>query len=141
MDMLQLWSSNNYFESALFRNSNIETINYFASLTDSGSDIGSPLEASSPRLPTIIFNSSLREGKLPDLWKTATIVPVPKKHPPGSLENDIRPISLTPILAKVFEGIVLNWVDDVITPFRGISRHRYDGRLGGDGPHVVRGYR
>ena len=65
---------------------------------------------------TAIFNSSLREGKLPDLWKTATIVPVPKKHPPGSLENDIRPISLTPILAKVFEGIVLNWVDDVITP-------------------------
>ena len=63
-----------------------------------------------------IFNSSLREGKLPDLWKTATIVPVPKKHPPSSLENDIRPISLTPILAKVFEGIVLNWVDDVITP-------------------------
>ena len=27
------------------------------------------------------------------------------------------------------------------TPIRGISRHRYDGRLGGDGPHVVRGYR
>ena len=55
-------------------------------------------------------------GKLRDLWKTATVVPVPKKHPPGSLENDIRPISLTPILAKAFEGIVLNWVDDVITP-------------------------
>ena len=65
---------------------------------------------------TAIFNSSLREGKLPDLWKTATVVPVPKKHPPGSLGNDIRPISLTPILAKAFEGIVLNWVDNVITP-------------------------
>ena len=39
-----------------------------------------------------------------------------KKHPPGSLENNIRPISLTPILAKAFEVIVLNWVDDVITP-------------------------
>ena len=32
---------------------------------------------------TAIFNSSLREGKLPDLWKTATVVPVPKKHPPA----------------------------------------------------------
>ena len=40
---------------------------------------------------------------------------MPKKHPPGSLESDIRPISLTPILAKVVEAIVLNWVDDVIT--------------------------
>ena len=65
---------------------------------------------------TAIFNSSLREGKLPDLWKTATVVPVPKKRPPGSLEKEIRPISLTPILAKAFEGIVFNWVDDVITP-------------------------
>ena len=80
---------------------------------------------------TAIFNSSLREGKLPDLWKTATVVPVPKKHPPGSLENDIRPISLTPILAKAFERIVLNWVDDVM----------YNWRFGGNVPLVVRGYR
>ena len=96
---------------------------------------------------TAIFNSSLREGNLPDLWKTATVVPMPKKHPPGSLQSDIRPTSLTPILAKVFETIVLNWADDVITPqiderqFGGIIRHRYDGCLGGDGQHVVRGYR
>ena len=65
---------------------------------------------------TAIFNSSLREGKLPVLWKTATIVPVPKKHPPSSMESYIRPISLTPILAKGFEAIVLNWVDDVVSP-------------------------
>ena len=80
---------------------------------------------------TAIFNSSLREGKLPDLWKTATIVPVPKKHPPGSLENDIRPISLTPILAKVFEGIVLNWVDDVISPQ--IDERQFGAGLAGTG--------
>ena len=53
---------------------------------------------------TAIFNSSLREGKLPDLWETGTVIPVPKKHPPGSIESDIRSISLTPILAKVFES-------------------------------------
>ena len=71
---------------------------------------------------TAIFNSSLGEGKLPDLWKTATVVPVPKKHTPGSLENDIRPISLTPMLAKAFEGIVLDWVDDVITRWKCSTR-------------------
>ena len=65
---------------------------------------------------TAIFNSSLRKGKLPDIGKTATVVPVPKKHRPGSLESDIRPISLTPILAKVVEAIALNWVDDFIAP-------------------------
>ena len=77
---------------------------------------------------TPIFNSSFREGKLPDLWKTATVVPVPKKHPPGSLENDIRPISLTPILAKAFIGIVLSWVDDVITTQ--IDEHQFGGLAG-----------
>ena len=45
---------------------------------------------------TAIFNSSLREGKLPDLWKTATVVPVPKKHPPGSLGSyTSRPLRLS----------------------------------------------
>ena len=47
---------------------------------------------------TSIFNSSLREGVLPKLWKTATVIPVITE----SIENDIRPISLTPILANVF---------------------------------------
>ena len=57
---------------------------------------------------TSIFNSSLREGVLPKLWIRATVIPLPKKRPPESIENDIRPIALTPILAKVFESIVLN---------------------------------
>ncbi len=48
--------------------------------------------------------------------ETVTVVPVPKKHTPGSLESDIRPISLTPILAKVCVAFVLNLVDAVITP-------------------------
>ena len=61
-----------------------------------------------------IYNSSLREGILPTMWKTATVVPLPKKHPPTSIEKDIRPISLTPIVAKTFESLVLKWVDDAI---------------------------
>ena len=37
---------------------------------------------------TAVFNSSLREGILPRLWKSATIIPIPKKHPPESVEKD-----------------------------------------------------
>ena len=51
---------------------------------------------------TAIFNSSLREGVLPKLWKTATVILLSKKHPPVTIDNDIRPISLTLIIAKVF---------------------------------------
>ena len=63
-----------------------------------------------------IYNSSLREGVLPVLWKSATVVPIPKKHPPTSIEKDLRPISLTPIVVKVFERLVMKWVDDVLQP-------------------------
>ena len=65
---------------------------------------------------TAIFNSSLREGVLPKLWKTATVIPLSKKHLPVTIENDIRPISLIPIIAKVFESIVLKWVDVYVKP-------------------------
>ena len=57
------------------------------------------------------FNSSLREGVLPKLWKSATVIPLSKKHPPDTVENDIRPISLIPNPTKVFESLVLKWVD------------------------------
>ena len=63
---------------------------------------------------TAIFNSSLREGVLPNEWKMANVIPLPKTKPMISVETDIRPISLTPIVAKVFEYIVMGWVDDIV---------------------------
>ena len=49
---------------------------------------------------TAIFNSSLREGIIPDTWKSANVLPVPKVNPPNTIEKDVRPISLTPIASK-----------------------------------------
>ncbi|KAK2189426.1 hypothetical protein NP493_107g07014 [Ridgeia piscesae] len=63
---------------------------------------------------TAIFNNSLREGVLPVEWKMANVIPLPKTSPPVSIEKDIRPISLTPIAAKVFESIIMKWVDETI---------------------------
>ena len=60
---------------------------------------------------TAIFNNSLREGVLPMEWKMANVIPLPKTSPPVSIEKD-RPISLTPIAAKVFESIIMKWVDE-----------------------------
>ena len=34
--------------------------------------------------------------------------------PPVSIEKDIRPISLTPIAANLFESIIMKWVDETI---------------------------
>ena len=63
---------------------------------------------------TAIFNSSLREGVIPNEWKMANVIPLPNTKPIMSVETDIRPISLTPIVEKVFESIVLGWVDDIV---------------------------
>ena len=60
---------------------------------------------------TANFNSSLREGIIPDTWKSAN-VPVPKVNPPNTIEKDVRPISLTPIASKTLASIILNMVNE-----------------------------
>ena len=62
---------------------------------------------------TAIFNNSLREDVLPMEWKMANVIPLLKTSP-LSIVKDIRPISLTPIAAKVFESIIMKWVDETI---------------------------
>ena len=63
-----------------------------------------------------IFNSSLQEGVVPAIWKQADVVPIPKTKPPKSVEQDLRPISLTPTLSKVLESLIgrflLNSISD-----------------------------
>ncbi|XP_068162187.1 uncharacterized protein [Antennarius striatus] len=50
------------------------------------SELGGPLQQ--------LFNLSLRLGRVPSLWKTSCIVPVPKKGRPTEL-NDHRPVAST----------------------------------------------
>ena len=50
-----------------------------------------------------IFNSSMTQGTFPKALKRSIVVPVPKVSPPKSIEDDLRPISLTSQIAKVME--------------------------------------
>ncbi len=61
-----------------------------------------------------IFNASIRESTLPTVWKCATIVPIPKTNPPRSVEKDLRPISLTPVLSKELEHFVCLWIMKIV---------------------------
>ena len=51
-----------------------------------------------------LFSASLALGYVPPQWKTSLINPIPKISKP-LLPADFRPISLTPILSRVFEKI------------------------------------
>ena len=51
---------------------------------------------------TQLFNNSLRAGLFPDAWKLSRVVPIHKSGESNTPLN-YRPISLLPILSKVFE--------------------------------------
>jgi len=54
---------------------------------------------------TFIFNESISSGVMPSSFKIADVVPIPKtKNPSGVV--DYRPISLLPVLSKVFEKLI-----------------------------------
>lgn len=55
---------------------------------------------------TSMYNLSLETCRVPLLWKTSTVVPVPKKPVP-KVKNDYRPVALTPIVMKCFERLIL----------------------------------
>ena len=53
----------------------------------------------------IIFENILETGIFPDQWKEANVTPVHKKNDKQIISN-YRPISLLPILAKIFERVI-----------------------------------
>ena len=63
-----------------------------------------------------IYNISLRQGILPPLMKSAIVRQLPKVRPARSIENDIRPVSLTCQIAKVIEGLTLNRTLPLVLP-------------------------
>ena len=50
----------------------------------------------------LVFETTLKEEKFPDIWKIANVVLFHKKEEKNLLKN-YRPISLLPIFSKVFE--------------------------------------
>ena len=55
-----------------------------------------------------IFNASISQATLPFLWKSADVIPLPKIKRSQLTNRDLRPISLTPTLSKIFEGFVFH---------------------------------
>ena len=54
----------------------------------------------------LIFNQSIDTGIFPDEWKNARITPLFKKAGSRSDPSNYRPISIIPVVAKVFERII-----------------------------------
>ena len=61
-------------------------------------------EVLAPRL-AVVFRRLLRFGSFSVCWRVANVTQI-KKGPPSSSASNYRPISLTPMLSKVFERLV-----------------------------------
>nr|CAI5849653.1 unnamed protein product [Callosobruchus analis] len=70
-----------------------------------------------------IINICLERGYFPSCWKVAVVTPLPKVHNPKSL-NDLRPISLLPVLSKVLERIVYLQICDYLNRHNIIPVHQ-----------------
>ena len=56
-------------------------------------------------ISTTIYNASIKQGKIPNQWKEALIIPLFKKGDRGKASN-YRPVSLTSICCKIMEHIL-----------------------------------
>ncbi len=56
----------------------------------------------------LIFSLSLSSSKIPVMWKTSCLVPIPKHGSIGRGFSNLRPIALTSHLMKCFERIIIS---------------------------------
>ena len=69
-----------------------------------------------------LFNLSLNSSKLPYQWKQAVVIPIYKKGCRRNVLTNYRPISLTCVMCRLFEGIISEKVlihllgNDLISP-------------------------
>ena len=71
-----------------------------------------------------LFRESLDQGIVPEVWKTATVVPIFKK---GSKQEpgNYRPISLTSIACKIMESLIRDALMEFLLSTHQLSRHQH----------------
>jgi len=77
----------------------------------------------------IMFNKSLQEGSLPSQWKQANVKALFKKGKRTECSN-YRPVSLTSIICKLFEGLIRDRLMIFLESLNLITCHQHGFRAG-----------
>ena len=85
---------------------------------------------------TMIINQSLNRGVFPDNLKIAKVKPLFKKDDPSSFTN-YRPISLLPVISKIFEKVIHSHFFCYFTKSNMLSHFQCDFRLKHSTEHAV----
>ena len=73
------------------------------------------MELSSP--VALIFNASIQERSVANVWKLADVIPIPKTNPVKEIEKAMSmemTISLTAVLSKTMERFVVKWIMSLV---------------------------
>lgn len=57
-----------------------------------------------------IFQMSFECNQIPGMWKSSTVIPIPKTSHPKKL-SDFRPVALTSLIMKIIKGLVMSSVE------------------------------
>ena len=72
----------------------------------------------------LIINKSFQRGVFPDILKIARLTPIHKGGNKNQLIN-FRPLSILPIMSKIFERLMYTRLDSFITKFHILSDHQF----------------
>ena len=70
---------------------------------------------------TILFNCSISQRCFPACWKLANVVPIPKSISQKTSPSGYPPISLLPIVSKIFEKHIHLFISDYLTEYHPIA--------------------
>lgn len=74
---------------------------------------------------TTIINATFRLKYVPDVWKVAEVIMIPKPGKPLHLASSYRPISLLPIISKLFEKLLLKRLKPIIEERKLIPNYQF----------------
>ena len=74
---------------------------------------------------TKITNAVFRLEYVPQLWKFAEVIMIPKSGKPLNEITSYRPISLLPVLSKLFEKLILRRITPIIEERKLIPNHQF----------------
>ena len=77
-----------------------------------------------PKL-SVMFRKLIQAGDFPSCWKVASVCPIPKEGNSCQVK-DYRPISITPVLSKIFERLLAPRLNKFMESEQILPRHSSD---------------
>ena len=74
---------------------------------------------------TKVLNAAFRLNYVPQLWKFAEVIMIPKQGKPPNELTSYRPISLLPVLSKLFEKILLKRLTPIVEAKVLVPKHQF----------------